>query len=75
MFEYRKDARKRLKTATLAEYNDLVHKAHLTLEQTKILDLHITHERSISNIAVELFCCEATVRKRLAEVYDKIAKV
>ena len=75
MFEHRKDARKRLKTATLAEYNDLVHKANLTPVQTKILDLHIKLGNSISNIAVELFCCEVTVRKQLAEAYDKIAKL
>lgn len=75
MFEHRKDARKRFKTATLAEYNDLVHKANLTPTQTKILDLHIKRGNSISNIAVELFCCEATVRKQLAEAYDKIAKL
>lgn len=75
MFQNRKDARKQLKQATLNEYNDLIHRAKLTPTQREILDYHITQERSISNIAVEFFCCEATVRKRLSEAYDKIAKV
>ena len=75
MLKHRKDARERLKQATLAEYNDLIHRANLTPEQIKILDLHIKIGRSISDIAVELFCCDATIRKRLAETYDKIAKV
>lgn len=75
MLKHRKDARERLKQATLAEYDDLIHKANLTPEQIKILDLHIKRESSIDDIAVELFCCEATVRKRLVSAYDKVAKV
>lgn len=75
MLKHRKDARERLKQATLEEYNDLIHKANLTPEQTKILDLHIKRGSSISNIAVELFCCEGVIRKRLVMAYDKIAKL
>lgn len=71
----RKAARQKLKAATRAEYNALVEAANLTPRQHKILEAHICHESSISKIAMELFCCEATVRKQLAQIYDKIAKV
>lgn len=75
MLKHRKDAREHLKQATLSEYNDLIYRANLTPEQIKILDLHIKRGSSISDIAVELFCCEATVRRQLATAYDKVAKV
>lgn len=75
MLKRRKDARERLKQATLSEYNDLIHRANLTPEQARILELHIKRGSSIGNIAVELFCCEATVRNRLVAAYDKLAKV
>ena len=69
----RKLARQRLKDATRTEYNALIQEANLTPTQRKILDIHICNGGSISKTAMELFCCEATVRKHLARVYDKIA--
>lgn len=71
----RKAARKKLKGATRAEYDALVESANLTPFQCNILEMHICHESSISKTAMELFCCEATVRKHLAQIYDKVAKV
>lgn len=75
MKEERKAARQKLKDATRAEYDALIEAANLTPFQRKILEMHICHESSISKIAMELFCCEATVRNRLAQIYDKIAKM
>lgn len=75
MLKHRKDARQRLKLATLEEFSALIHGANLTPTQEKIINLHIGKGRSISNIAIELFCCEATVRKYLATAYDKVAKL
>lgn len=75
MKEERKAARQKLKDATRAEYDALIEAANLTPFQRKILEMHICHESSISKIAMELFCCEATVRNHLANTYDKIAKV
>ena len=74
MKDSRKAARKRLKEATQAEYKSLILAANLIPIQRKILDLNICKGRSVSSIAMELFCCEATVRNHLASVYDKIAK-
>lgn len=70
----RKAARQRLKDATLAEYNELILAANLTPIQSKILDMHIRGESSISKIAVELFCSDSTARKHLARAYDKVSK-
>lgn len=75
MKEERKAARRRLKGATRAEYDALVEAANLTPFQRKILGMHICHDSSINKIAMELFCCEATVRKHIAQIYDKIAKM
>lgn len=75
MKAHRYDARKRLRESNRAEYNDLVQAAHLTPIQKRALELYIVHGRSISSIAMELFCCEATVRNCLARAYDKVAKV
>lgn len=71
----RKAARQKLKDATRAEYDALIEAANLTPFQRKILGMHICKESSVSKIAMELFCCEATVGKHLAQIYDKIAKV
>lgn len=75
MLKRRKDARKRLKEATLAEYCKLIKEANLTPEQRNVIKFHICGEYSVIKVADTLNCCEATVRKRLAEAYDKIAKV
>lgn len=75
MFKHRKDARQRLKGATLEEYNELVRKANLTPTQKRLVDLHILRAHSIVNISLEIFMGETTIRKHLAEVYDKVAKL
>ena len=75
MKDTRKAARRRLREATRAEYNALILSANLTPIQRKILGLYICQNNSVVKIAMEFSCCEATVRKRLAEAYDKIAKL
>lgn len=75
MFKHRKGARSRLKESTLAEYNSLVQAANLTPIQTSILGKHINEDKSVSNIASEMFCSDSTIRKHLAKAYEKIAKL
>ena len=75
MFKHRKDARQRLKGATLEEYNELVKKANLTPTQEELLYLHIRREHSVINLALEHFLCETTIRNHLSAVYDKVAKL
>ncbi len=75
MIESRKSARQFLKSATRAELDSLIHDANLTPTQAKILRLHFSQEFSICKIALKLNCCESYVRKRLAEIYDKVAKL
>jgi len=70
----RRAARQRLKDATRAEYTALVQAANLTPIQCKILAMHICQGNSVVKIAMELCCCEATVRNALATTYDKVAK-
>lgn len=75
MKDTRKAARQRLKDATRAEYTALVQAANLTPIQRKILAMHICQGNSVVKIAMELCCCEATVRNCLATIYDKVAKI
>ena len=75
LFKHRKDARQRLKQATLEEYNTLIQAAKLTPTQKKLVDLHILRAHSIVNLSLELFLSEATIRNHLAQVYDKVAKM
>lgn len=75
MKKERKSARLRLKSATRNEYDRLINSANLTPTQSKILYLHFAQEFSICKIALKLNCCESCVRKKLAECYDKIAKL
>lgn len=75
MFKHRKDARQRLKKATLDEYNELIRKANLTPTQEELLYLHIRREHSVINITLERFLCETTIWKHLSEAYDKVAKL
>ena len=75
MIKHRKDARNRLKESTLAEYNSLIQAANLTPTQAGILDKYINKDKSISDIASELFCSDSTIRKHLAKAYEKIAKL
>lgn len=71
----RQEARQRLKQSTRAEYSALIHAAKLTPAQIKIVDLYILQDLSICATAEKLCCCESLVRKRLAEIYDRIAKL
>ena len=75
MIDSRKSARQLLKTATHKEYDTLIYNARLTPTQIKIIDLHFAQEFSICSIAEQLNCCESYVRKSLATIYDKVAKL
>lgn len=70
-----KDARKRLKEATRAEFERLLYEAMLTPSQDRAVRLHIAEDVSVAIIAMRLSCSEAAVRKRLTEAYEKVAKV
>ena len=71
----RKKARQRLKNATKSEFDFLIEKANLTPLQEKILRLHFIKDYSVCKVALSLSCCDSNVRKNLAAIYDKIAKL
>ena len=71
----RKSARQILKSATRAEFKRLIFQANLTPSQVNILNLHFRQELSICSIAEILSCAESTIRIKLANAYDKLAKV
>ena len=73
MKEARHKARQRLKDATRAEYENLIHAAKLTPRQEKIINFHILRDYSICKIALSLSCSESLVRKSLSAVYEKVA--
>jgi len=73
MIESRYKARKRLKEANRAEYENLVYSAKLTPRQEEIINLHILHDYSICKIALSLSCSESLVRKNLSIIYERIA--
>ena len=75
MIDSRKSERRRLQFATRAELDSLIHDANLTPTQIKIVYLHFSKGFSVCKIALKLNCCESCVRKRLAEIYDKVAKL
>lgn len=75
MFDYRKKARERLKLAIRSEYEKLIYAAKLTPIQKQILDMYILQDLSICEIAFRLNCCESIIRRRLSEIYDRIAKL
>ncbi len=75
MIPSRKAVRQRLKCCSRAEYDALVYSAKLTPIQNKILNLFILENLPIFEISYRVACCESLVRRRLAEVYDKIAKL
>jgi len=72
MKESRKAARDLLKAASRAQYNKLIHEAKLTPRQEEIVNLHILKDWSICKIALNFSCCDSVIKKRLAEVYDKV---
>ena len=65
-------ARQRLKLATKAEFETLLDNANLTPIQLKIIRLHICKGYSVCKIAMALSCCDSSVKKHLAKIYDKI---
>ena len=71
----RKIARQRLKNSTKSEFESLVDNANLTPIQEKILQLHFVKDYSICKIALLLSCCDSSVKKNLAVIYDKIDKL
>lgn len=75
MLPARQAARQRLRDCTRAEYNSLTHSANLTPFQEKVIALYIIDKLPQSEIAFKLSICESLVRRRLAEVYDKVAKL
>lgn len=75
MLDSRRLTRRRLKECSRAEYEALTAAANLSPEQKAVLDLFICGRRSIIAIAFLRSCCESLVRLRLAQAYDKIAKI
>lgn len=75
MIPSRKIARLRLKNCSRAEYDFLFHAAKLTPIQATILNLFILDNLPIYEIAYRVQFCESLVRRRLAEVYDKVANL
>lgn len=71
----RKTARHFLKDCSRAEYDAAVYAAKLTPLQLKILNFYILDNLSIYEIAYRLDFCESLIRRRLAEIYDKIANL
>ena len=71
----RKKARQRLKNATKSEFDFLIENANLTPLQEKILRLHFIKDYSVCKVALSLSCCDSNVRKNLAVIYDKVAKL
>ena len=71
----RKKARQRLKNATKSEFDFLIENANLTPNQEKILRLHFIKDYSVCKVALSLSCCDSNVRKNLAAIYDKVAKL
>ena len=75
MLNARKAARHYLKTCSRADYDAAVYSAKLTPIQAKILNLYILDNLSIYEIAFRLDFCESLIRRRLSEVYDKVANL
>lgn len=75
MLPTRQAARQRLKDCTLAEYHQLTRSAKLTPQQDKVIALYIIDKLPQAEIAFKLSICESLVRRRLAEVYDKVSKL
>lgn len=73
MLPRRKVARQRLKDFTRTEYDACTYAAKLTPSQKQIIDMYVLDKMPICEIAFRLSFCESLVRRRLAEVYDKVA--
>ena len=73
MNSLRKMARQRLNNATKREFEKFLNEAQLKPIQEKIIRLHFAKDLPLCQIALILSCGESTVRKHLANAYDKIA--
>ena len=65
-------ARQRLKLANKFEFETLIGNANLTPIQEEIIRLHIAKGYSVCKIALALSCCDSSIKKQLAKIYDKI---
>lgn len=52
-----------------------MYEALLTPIQDKIIRLHIVEDIPVCYVAERLSCSEARIRKKLTEIYQKVAKV
>ena len=75
MNEAHKVMRKRLKAATLDEYQYLVYAAKLTPNQAAVLKYHILQEKTVIETAMKLNCCERKISNILRSSYEKLIKV
>ena len=75
MDEERKNTRKKLKEATLPQYESWTTEAALTPSQKKILDMHILTGLSIIQISCRVHASERTVTDRLVMAYKKVSSV
>lgn len=75
MLRHRKIARQRLKDCTRKKYENCTYNAKLTPTQKQIIDMYIVDKLPVCEIAFQLSFCESLVRRRLSEVYDKVAKL
>lgn len=75
MLPSRREARQRLRDCTRFEYYLLTYSAKLTPLQERATALYIIERLPQAEIAFQLSICESLVRRELAEVYDKVAKL
>ena len=73
MFLHRKLARQRLKDCSRSEYNACTFNAKLSPAQKQIIDMYILDKLPVREIALRLSFCDSLIRRRLAEVFDKVA--
>ena len=75
MLTARKTSRQFLKDCSRSEYNAVTYDAKLTPTQKQIADMFIVDRLTICEISLRLACCESIIRRRLSEIYDKVAKL
>lgn len=73
MFIHRKFARQWLKNSSRADYDACTFDAKLTPAQKQIIDMYILDKLPVREIATRLSFCDSLIRRRLAEVFDKVA--
>ena len=67
--------RARLKCASRAEYERIVHEAKITPEQEEILRRHIVRGEPVFKIAAALHYCDGTIKKKLRIAYAAIGNL